>query len=238
MELVDIKSIRFENLTFFHEGQDILFQNVDFQFPTDSILWIRADSGTGRSTLLQLLACLQLPNAGSYYLNDLDVTDTSFEDFLPYRLNIGYAFDYGGLLNNRSLLENLTLPLLYHKILTPREAIERAHEYLDIFEVLKYKNERPAHVAGSVRKITVLLRSLMLHPQMLLLDDASVGLSQQNMHRFVDLIHRLRGAGHLKHLFISSFDHNFVNLFDYQTVGVENLQLFLQASESKKALIL
>lgn len=238
MNLQDIKSIRFENVTFFHEGQDILFQNVDFQFPTNGVLWVKSETGNGRSTLLQILAGLQLPNVGSYLLNDLNVADTSFEEFLPYRLNIGYAFDYGGLLSNKSLLENLTLPLLYHKFLDPKSAIERAMEYLGVFDIVKYKDERPAHVAGSVRKITVLLRSLMLHPQMLLLDDASVGLSQQNMHRFVDLIHKIRAQGFLKHIFLSNFDTHFVNLFDHQTVVIDNRQLNMIDNKEKRVLVI
>lgn len=235
--LSKIQNIRFENLTFRHESQDALFMNVEFDFPMNQIVWIKAMSGSGRSTLLQLLAGLQMPDSGQLLLNSNNVADMSFEEFLPYRMSIGYSFDFGGLLSNKTLLENLTLPLLYHKILDFKEANEKAEEYLQYFDVLKYKDQRPAHIPGGVRKLGVLIRSLIMNPQMLLLDDPSVGLSQQNVYKFADLIHKLRDQGFLSHIFMSSFDDHFMNLFDHQIVHIDNGQLYLETVDPTKKVV-
>ncbi len=229
-----INSIKFEAVSFMHDGQDPVLQAADFDFPTDQVIWVKAEEGAGKSTLLQVLAGLQMPQAGKYLINDENVIDMSFEEFLPYRMQIGYSFDYGGLINNRSLFDNLMLPLLYHKMVTGEEAKARVNQLLQVFDIKKYASERPAHVPGRVRKIVCLLRALVMHPQVLLLDDPSVGIGQESVHVFVDCIQRMRKEGILKHIFISSYDEAFMNLFDHQIVHLNEGLLYFQGVEAGK----
>lgn len=228
------ETIRFEGLSFAFEDGEQVFRNLDFDFPTDKIFWVKGEEGSGKSSLLQILAGLQVPQSGKYLINGEDVVDMSFEEFLPYRLKIGYSFDYGGLLSNRSLLSNLTLPLLYHKISTNDEATERAEELLQTFDILKYAKERPAHVPGRVRKIAVLARALITQPQLLLLDDPSVGLGIDAMHSFADYINKNRKDGVFQHIFISSFDDKFMSLFDHRLIHVDDGNLYLQEVDFEK----
>lgn len=230
-----INSIKFEAVSFTHEGQDSVLRSADFEFPTDQIIWLKAEEGAGKSTLLQLMAGLQIPQGGKYLINDENVVDMSFEEFLPYRMQIGYSFDYGGLISNRSLFDNLMLPLLYHKVVSGEEAKTRVNQLLQTFDIKKYAGERPAHVPGRVRKIVCLLRSMVMHPQILLLDDPSVGIGQESIHTFVDVIQQMRRDGILKHIFISSYDNDFMNLFDHQIVHLsEGLLYFQEVTAMKK----
>ena len=223
-----IKEIKFENLVFSHDGGELLFENVDFQFPMNQIVWVRASGGAGRSSLLQLMAGLQLPLRGKYLINDENVAEMSFEEFLPYRLSIGYGFDFGGLINNQSLLENVTLPLLYHKILSPKEALVRAETYFEKLGITKYAHKRPALVPGGMRKLTCLVRALVTHPQLLLLDDPTVGLGQETALKYFDLIHELRGEGFLSHVFLSSFDERMMGLLEHTEIFVDCGQIYAE----------
>lgn len=232
-----IDNIRFENVTFGFEGAAKLFTNTSFDFPTDGLVWVKAETGSGRSTLLQLLAGLQLPEKGGYLLNGENVTEMTFEEFLPYRLNIGYGFDMGGLLHNKTLEENLTLPLLYHKMLTPNEAAQRAMIYLEDLGISKYQNSRPSVVPGGVRKLTCLVRALIMHPQVLLLDDPTVGLGQETALKFFDLITELRKAGELRHVFLSSFDEKIMSMVDHQIVVIDNGMIFNHIPEGDKKVV-
>lgn len=232
-----IESLKFEGVSFTHDGNDPVFQNVEFDFPMNEIIWVKAEEGAGKSSLLQILAGLQIPQSGKYLINGENVTEMSFEEFLPYRMEIGYAFDFGGLINNRSLRDNLLLPLLYHKTVPQAEAIERVESLIKLFDIAKYANERPAHVPGRLRKLTCLMRSLVMHPQVLLLDDPSVGLGQDSVYTFVDCIHKLRKEGFAKHLFISSYDEKFMNLFDYQIIHLDEGQLFFQQVDPEKRVV-
>lgn len=234
VKLIEFKSLRFENLTFAFEGRNPIFSHANFEFPLNQIAWVQAESGEGRSTLLQLMAALLQPGAGSYKINDVDIVDLSFEEFLPFRMQIGYGFDMGGVIHNRTVIENLTLPLLYHQMLAPKLAIKRAEKYMDRLGILKYRDQRPSHVPGGVRKMTCLLRALIMHPQVLLLDDPTVGVGRDFYLQYFDLVSDLRSMGYLQHIFMSSFDSQLVNILKPIRIAIDNGQLYHYEVDGEK----
>lgn len=232
-----IKSLKFEGLEFGYPEQDLIFNNVDFDFPVNELVWIKASYGTGRSTLLQLLAGLQQSSKGKYLINDENVSEMSFEEFLPYRMNIGYGFDFGGLINNRTLLENLTLPLEYHKICTRKQAEDRVKEYFDVLGASKFLNQRPSNVPGGMRKLSCLVRAMVTHPQMLLLDDPSVGVGQDTLLKYFDLIYKLRKEGLCQHIFISSYDDKFMGLLEHKEIFIDCGQIYSHETDGYKKVV-
>lgn len=229
-----IKSLKFENVFFQHDSQDPILMNTDFEFPTNENVLIQSIQGAGKSTLLQILSGLIIPKSGRYLINDDNVTEMSFEEFLPYRLSIGYTFDYGGLINNRTIYDNLMLPLLYHKLVDQTEANRRVMDVIKLFDLEKFKDERPAHIPGRVRKISCLLRPMVMHPQMLLLDDPSVGLGHETGAKFIDLISKHRAERGLKHVFISSYDEKFMSQINHITVHLDNGLLYYHQLDGNK----
>lgn len=233
-----IQSLKFENLSFSYETQDPLLKNVDFDFPMDTVNIIRGDRGAGRSTLLQILSGLQLPTQGHYLINDKKIDEMSFEDFLPYRLRIGYAFDLGGLISNRTLYDNLMLPLSYHKICPHEQAHEKVMHLMERFHLMKSKDMRPAHVSGSIRRVTCLIRAIILDPEVLLVDDPTVGLSKELQGLFADLLLELIDKKILHTLFISSFEESFISQFSYTNLFMDGGSVFLPEEGQKKVVSL
>ncbi len=234
-QIIPIRSLQFDNISLSHDGGHPVLQNASFDFPAGDVIWLKSDEGAGKSTLLNALAGLHNPTGGRFLLNGEDVVPMSFEEFLPYRLSIGYSFDYGGLINNRTLRDNLLLPLLYHHLCTPEEAHLRVDDLLRRFEVAKYANERPAHVPGRVRKMVVVLRSIVTHPTFLLLDDPSVGLSDDILANFISWVEESRKAGFLNTIIVSSFDDRMVRPFEHTVVALESFQLFGSSPFERKA---
>lgn len=233
MKQPEIQALRFQNMSYGYEGSALLFEGTNFEFPMFQTVWIHAPGGHGRSSLLQIMAGLLGPTNGKYFLNDIDVGEMTFEEFLPYRLKIGYGFDFGGLLNNKTVLENLTLPLLYHKILSYDEAKVRACEYLGFLGLLRYKDQRPAVVPGGVRKLTCMIRALILHPEVLLLDDPSVGMNEETVLKYFDLVRMVKERDALQHVFISSFDSKLLNMLGAKEVIISENKLYLNELETK-----
>lgn len=186
MKRQPIQSLQLQDLTFAYEGMPPVFENISFDLPRSRTVWVRSPGGRGKSTLLRLLCGLLVPQAGRYLINGESVTDMSFEQFLAYRISIGYGFDMGGLLNNKTLLENLTLPLLYHNLLSEDEAVERVQDVMGLFGIWNSKDQRPFSVSGSQRKLTCVLRAFIHWPQVVFLDDPLTGLKEDNVS---DLIH-------------------------------------------------
>ncbi len=181
-----IESMELKNIHFAYEGGPNIFESVSLVLPKTRALWVRAIGGRGKTSLLKLLAGLLSPQSGDYYINGQNVLEMSFEQFLPYRLSLGYAFDSGGLLSNRSLAENLILPLLYHKLLHPDEALDRVQEVFAFFGLLQAAESRPSSVSGSQRKLACVIRSFIHWPQVVFLDDPITGLKDDNLD---DLLH-------------------------------------------------
>lgn len=233
-----IEKIRFEQLSFSYEGSDPVFENIDFDFPTNDFVWIRAGhTGAGRSTLLQIMAGLVMPTKGSYFLNDQDVCNMSFEEFLPYRLAIGYAFDMGGLLHNKTLFDNLMLPLLYHNVMSHQQAEKHVLQYMEEMNILRYKDYRPSAVQGGVRKIACLIRPLLMNPDVLLLDDPSLGLGQNVILKYFDLIQELRKEGKAQHVFVSTFDEKLMSLIDHKEIFIEHGMLHAEMPTREKKVV-
>lgn len=244
------KSLHFENLTFHYERQDPLLENVYFEFPVSKrevqdnliayraldkrgtvssqagVLMIRGAQGAGSSTVMQILAGLQTPTSGSYLINGVPVENMSFEEFLPFRLRMGYGFDSGGLLSNRTLFENLVLPLNYHKICSPLEAERRVLALMERFQLINFKDLRVAYVSASLRKMTVLIRSIIMEPEILFSDDPNIRISKEAQQTYAELLHELINNGTLHTLFIASFDESFLSYFDYTPIYLEERQLF------------
>lgn len=183
-----IESIILRNADIAFENEKPILSECSYEFPMGRIVWITGPSGVGKSTLLRTIAGLLPVQKGEFLINGEDVSQMSFEEFLPYRLNIGYSFDIGGLLSNRTMRENLELPLHYHNFLSRDEIKQHVENILNLFHITKYQNLRPFNVPGTVRKAICLARAFILSPQILLLDDPIAGLTEEGVEALEYLI--------------------------------------------------
>ncbi len=192
LKRVEIQSVALENASIGYTLDDSVAQNVNFELPLGKNYWLKGESGAGKSALLKIFSSLLVPPAGYLKINNSAVSEMAFEEFLPYRLNIGYGFDFGGLLNNKTLFENMILPLEYHQEISRNDAKERVESYFEFFGIASYKNIRPALVGGSFRKLTCILRAFVQKPKLILLDDITTGLSEGHLKNLVKWIHSYR----------------------------------------------
>ncbi len=230
---IEVKTLCFKNLVFDIEEGVRVFNDLTFDFPVNHVVWVKGKSGSGLSTLLQLQAGLLSPQSGSYFINDMNISDLSFEEFAPLRLNIGYSFEIGGLISNQTLMQNLLLPFIYHKILDLESAEQRIKELLDLFNIYEFRQSRPAMVSGSVKKACCVIRSLMLRPQILLLDNPTAGLSEGVRKNLIQYILHQRKLGNLKHIFIVSYDEDFMSNFSALEIEIKDPQTIVNFSLKK-----
>lgn len=214
----DIESLELENISFSYEDAGNIFENVSFTLPKSRAVWVRSPGGRGKSTLLKILSGLLSPTAGRYLINGDDVTQMSFEDFLGYRLNIGYGFDMGGLLNNKTLAENLSLQLNYHKLVSPKEAAERVEMVTELFGMQQTRDHRPFAVPGSQRKLTCVVRALVHYPQVVFLDEPLTGLKADNVTDLFHFVEDLFAHRGLRQIFFTSERADFAQRFQAEEV--------------------
>lgn len=209
-------------------GQQTIFENVNVELPPNKVVWIHGASGSGKSVFAKLLCGLVQASEGRYSINGEDVNEMSFEEFLPLRMNIGYSFDFGGLINNRTILQNIKLPLEYHHAADPVEADKRVKEMVELFNLDSVLHQRPATIPGAFRKAACVARAFVMNPEMLVLDDPTAGLRGEQKKKLKDLIRSRRHEGSLKHVFVVTEDNEFIgDLFD-EVILVKNntIELF------------
>lgn len=227
-----IETLAFNDMTFGYDGHAPLFEGVTFTLPSRGSTLIAGMSGSGKSALLKILSGLLTPKAGSYFMNGHDVCRMSFEEFLPFRKRIGYGFDYGGLLANRTLWDNMMLPLQYHNEVEYDAADARVRELMGLFNLLPFKDRRPAAVSGALRKATSIARAFVMKPAVLILDDPFVGLDRTAIERLFELVHTHRDRHGLEHVFFTSRGESVSYKLADQIVTIENARLALGAEFS------
>lgn len=219
---MSIQSIEARNLSFSY-GLKPLISNLSFKISSPCTHITSAANGAGKSTLLKLLCGGLSPSSGDLLFNGTSVAGYSFEEWKTYRRSIGYSFDFGGLLSNRTLFENLALPLLYHNVMSNEEIEKKVDEYLLKFDLMDQKNLRPSEVSGSQRKATCVVRSILMDPEVLLLDDPTTGLKSSMKSALFEELERVMEFGKIRFLIFTSDDGDMSERFPAQQIICKNL---------------
>ena len=217
-----IHSYQLKDLTFQYASGGTVFENLSMTLPMNTIVHVTGPSGHGQSTLLKVMALLAEPTRGGIIVNGRNASEMSFEEFLPWRLEIGYTFEMGGLLANRTLLDNLLLPHLYHNLADPdviREEIENVARRFRFEGVL---DRRPATVSGGLRKLITILRPVLLRPSFLVMDDPFSGLDAETSRELKKLIFEYRDRSEIETIYFTSRDKQWPSLMDSGELWVEN----------------
>lgn len=217
-----IETLEFKNLNFFYDQSNPIFKDVNYIFPETDVTFIQGPTGGGKTTLMKLLLGLVGPTTGEYLINGKPVQNLSYTEFDEYRLNMGFSSDVGGLINNQSIFENFKLPLDFHDYVSPNDLQDYIIEFLQLFNLQDQKNLRPAFVSSGTRKAASVLKAFILNPQVLILNNPTLGLNQEHIKPLVNLIELHRKQKGLKHVFIASDDVSFMQYFNYKSIQVLN----------------
>jgi phospholipid/cholesterol/gamma-HCH transport system ATP-binding protein len=202
----EITRYELKSFSFQYSAGNSVFENVSLDLPLNEIRHVSGPSGQGQSTLLKILALLTPPSGGEIRVNDRVVSNMTFEELLPWRIEIGYTFEGGGLLANRTLEENLALPHLYHNLADPEAIFEEIRSIAVRFEFESFLTRRPAMVSGGLRKLITILRPVLLRPSFLLMDDPFSGLAPKTAKELERLICEIRDRQEIRTIYFTSRD--------------------------------
>jgi putative ABC transport system ATP-binding protein len=150
-------------------------------------------SGSGKSTFMHLLGCLDRPTSGSYLFDDLDVTRLSDRQLARIRNSrIGFVFQTFNLINRTSALENVAVPLVYARVAKTRDKAMRALEHVGLQDRHSHK---PSEMSGGERQRVAIARAIVNNPSMVLADEPTGNLDSKTGTQILDIFHRLHKAG-------------------------------------------
>lgn len=152
------------------EGETPAIQDISFSMNKAEFIAIVGPSGCGKSTILSLIAGLMNPEKGLIKINGKYLREST--------TNVGYMLQHDELFEWRTIYNNVLLGLEIQHMLTARTR-ERAHELLDIYGLRQFENARPSELSGGMRQRVALIRTLVLEPELLLLDEPFSALDYQ-----------------------------------------------------------
>lgn len=167
--LFEIKHVNFAYHTM--QGETPALSDITFEVTPGEFIAIVGPSGCGKSTLLNLLAGMLTPESGSILINGNPLTKDN-------RRQIGYMLQQDYLLEWRSILKNVLLGLEIRHELTP-QSIAYANELLNQYGLARFSNAKPQELSGGMRQRAALIRTLVLKPELLLLDEPFSALDYQ-----------------------------------------------------------
>jgi len=151
-------------------------------------------SGSGKSTLLRCLNLLEEPDKGTVIFEGIDLTnpDTNLD---KTRCRMGMVFQHFNLFPHKTILENITLAPVYHKMYTKAEAEKKAMALLERIGLADKAHTYPAMLSGGQKQRVAIVRALAMEPKVMLFDEPTSALDPEMVGEVLELIRQLADSG-------------------------------------------
>lgn len=168
---------------------------VDLTVNRGDYLAVMGASGSGKSTAMNILGCLDRPSSGSYLLNNTPVEDLSDDQLADLRnRDLGFVFQQFHLLPQLSALDNVILPMVYAGV-PAAERRQRAQAALERVGLGQRLNNKPNQLSGGQQQRVAIARAIINQPALLLADEPTGALDSQTTAEVLDIFDALHRGG-------------------------------------------
>jgi len=183
----------------YHTGEvDVhAVRGVTLEILRGEFVAVMGASGSGKSTIMNMLGCLDRPTKGRYLLDDKDVSFLERDELADIRNEkIGFVFQGFNLLARTTALENVELPMLYvHRRISGKEQRERAMQSLEIVGLATRFDHHPNQLSGGQQQRVAIARALVNQPALLLADEPTGNLDSQTSIEIMGVFQKLNDQG-------------------------------------------
>lgn len=193
--------------------------DIDLQIPAGEFAYITGSSGAGKSTLLRLLYCADRPTRGQILMGKRNITRLNARKIAFLRRQIGFVFQDFKLLQNRTVMENVALPLQVQGA-SIKETRSRTFEMLQ-YVGLEYKMQRkPLELSGGEQQRVAIARAMIVRPKLLLADEPTGNLDYSLAQEIMEMFSRINQAGTT--VLVATHDTEIMRLLPRRTIALEN----------------
>lgn len=191
-------AVKFDNLKKIYNmgGQFVhALDGVSASFEKGSFWAIMGASGSGKSTMLNILGCLDRPTEGKYYLDGNDVSTLDDEKLSEIRLSyLGFIFQSFNLIPQLTVAENISLPLYYQGV-SEEDSLQKAKELAEMVGLEKRLDHRPTELSGGQQQRVAIARALSNDPVLILADEPTGNLDSATSVEIMNLLTEMNKIG-------------------------------------------
>ncbi|NAS32091.1 ATP-binding cassette domain-containing protein [Flavobacteriaceae bacterium R38] len=172
-----------------------VLKGIDFSVKEGELVAIMGSSGSGKSTLLNILGMLDEADSGTYNLDNVPIKNLNETKAANYRNKfLGFVFQSFNLINYKSALENVALPLYYQKV-NRKKRLQKSLDYLEQVGLKEWANHLPNELSGGQKQRVAIARAMAAEPKVLLADEPTGALDSKTSYEVMDLIQQINDKG-------------------------------------------
>ncbi|MCB0469347.1 MAG: ABC transporter ATP-binding protein, partial [Flavobacteriaceae bacterium] len=187
-----------------------VLKGINFNVEKGELVSIMGSSGSGKSTLLNILGMLDEADSGEYILDGLKVKNLNERIAASYRNEfLGFIFQSFNLINYKTALDNVSLPLYYQGI-KRKERTDKAMHYLEKVGLAEWAEHLPSELSGGQKQRVAIARALASDPKVLLADEPTGALDTKTSYEVMELIQGINDEG--KTILVVTHEHDIAQM--------------------------
>jgi len=175
-------------------GENQVLKGIDIDIKKGEVVVVIGASGSGKSTFLRCLNCLEDPTGGSIYFNGVDIADISV-DINIHRQKMGMVFQQFNLFPHMTILKNMTIAPIKLLKLSKTEAEDRALSLLDRVGLKDRAESYPRQLSGGQQQRVAIVRALCMNPTVMLFDEPTSALDPEMVGEVLEVMKNLAKEG-------------------------------------------
>ena len=201
-----------------------VLNGVDLVIDEGEKIAISGPSGSGKTTLLNLIGTLDRPDSGEIYFKGKQITHYNNKELAHFRnRELGFVFQLHYLLPQCTVWENVLLPVLPFKKVVGKEEKDWAEHLLRKVGLWEQRNQKPSEISGGESQRTAVVRALINKPKLILADEPTGALDEQNAENLTDILQKLSVEEHVT-LIIVTHSNDLASKMD-KVFKIKNFEL-------------